>query len=281
VRFGTSSFSSPDWVGSFYPAGTRPADFLRVYARSFDTVEVDATYYAVPSPRTVDGWAAKTPEGFVVATKFPRSIVHAGEAETPDPARVLVPAATDAERDLFLSTVERLGARRGPMVLQFPFFGRNVFATPAAFLDRLDAFLARLPRGPSYAVEVRNADYVGRPLRECLAAHRVAMVLVDQAWMPHGDEVERDLDPVTADFAYVRLLGDRAEIEAMTKTFDREVIDRGERLARWARLLARLAARGVRTYVYVNNHYAGHGPTTTMRLKTLFDAEVRAASAAP
>jgi uncharacterized protein YecE (DUF72 family) len=266
VRFGTSSFSSTDWVGPFYPPGTRPGDFLRLYAERFDTVEIDSTYYAIPPLRTVDGWVSKTPEGFVVATKFPRSIVHGGER-----------AATDAERDLFLSTVERLGRRLGPLVLQFPFFGRDAFPSQEAFLERLDRFLERLPRGPSYAVEVRNPDWMNRPLRDLLARRGVAMVLVDQAWMPHGDEVERDLDPVTAGFAYVRLLGDRKEVEALTKTFDREVIDRGDRLARWAKVLARLAARGVRTFVYVNNHYAGHGPTTTRRLKDLFESEVATA----
>lgn len=274
MRFGTSSFSSPDWVGPFYPPGTKPGDFLRVYADRFDTVEIDSTYYGVPLPRTVDGWVSKTPDGFVVATKFPRSIVHCGETEKPDPARVLVPAATDADRDLFLAVTELLGPRRGPMVLQFPFFGSDVFSSAEPFLERLDRFLERLPRGPSYGVEVRNPGWVGKPLRDLLVKHRVAMVLVDQAWMPHGDEVERDLDPVTADFAYVRLLGDRKEIEAMTKTWDKEVLDRGDRLLRWAKFLARLAGRGVRTYVYVNNHYAGHGPTTTQRLKALFEAEL-------
>ena len=214
----------------------------------------------------------------MVATKFPRSIVHCGAAEKPDPARVLVPAATDEDRDLFLAAMERLGPRRGPMVLQFPFFGRDAFASAEPFLERLDRFLERLPRGPSYGVEVRNEGWVGKPLRDLLVKHRVAMVLVDQAWMPHGDEVERDLDPVTADFAYVRLLGDRKEIEAVTKTWDREVLDRGDRLLRWAKFLARLLARGVRTYVYVNNHYAGHGPTTTLRLKALFEAELARAS---
>jgi uncharacterized protein YecE (DUF72 family) len=116
---------------------------------------------------------------------------------------------------------------------------------------------------------------VSKALRDLLAARRAAMVLVDQAWMPHGDEVEARMDPVTADFAYARLLGDRKEIEAITKTFDREVIDRGDRLVRWADLLARFARRGVRTLVYVNNHYAGHAPTTTRRLKALFEERAR------
>lgn len=145
VRFGTSSFTAPGWVGTFYPEGTRPADFLRVYAREFDTVEVDATYYAVPSARTVDGWAEKTPEGFVVAAKFPRSIVHGGDAERPDPHRVLTLDAIGEERDRFLGVMARLGPRLGPLVLQFPYFNREAFPSVSPFLERLDAFLAALP----------------------------------------------------------------------------------------------------------------------------------------
>ena len=91
VRFGTSSFSSPDWVGSFYPRGTRPSDFLRHYATQFDTVEVDATYYAIPAPETVDRWIDKTPPEFALAAKFPRTIVHAGMGPAPDAERVLMP----------------------------------------------------------------------------------------------------------------------------------------------------------------------------------------------
>ena len=272
VRFGTSSFTAEGWVGPFYAQGTEPRDVLRVYARTFDTVEVDATYSAIPSARTVDGWVEKTPEGFVLAAKFPRSIVHGGDAERPDPARVLDLEATAADRDRFLEVMSRLGPRLGPLVLQFPYFNKTAFASPAPFLERLDRFLEALPKGHAYAVEVRNKAFMGKPLRDLCAKHRVAMVLVDQAWMPHGDEVEAKMDPVTADFAYLRLLGDRAEIEKLTTTWDREVIDRADRMARWADLLARLAARGVRTFVYVNNHYAGHAPTTTKRLMEMYRA---------
>lgn len=272
VRFGTSSFTAPGWVGPFYPEGTKPADFLRVYAQSFDTVEIDATYYAVPSPRTVDGWAEKTPEGFLIAAKFPRSLVHGGEAERPDPARVLSLDEGAAERDRFLAVMARLGARLGPLVLQFPYFNRDAFPSVGPFLDRLGPYLAALPGGPSYAVEVRNKAWVGEPLRALLASHGVALVLVDQAWMPHGDEVASRMDVATGDHVYVRLLGDRKAIEKVTTTWDREVIDHGDRLARWAALLVRLEARGLDVLVYVNNHYAGHAPATVRRLRSLFEA---------
>ncbi|MCC7137479.1 MAG: DUF72 domain-containing protein [Planctomycetes bacterium] len=271
VRFGTSSFSEASWVGPFYPPGTKPADFLRCYAQSFDTVEVDATYYARPSARTVDGWAERTPDGFLLSAKFPRSIVHGGEESRPDPARVLVRDAVAAECDGFLDTMRRLGRKLGPLVLQFPYFNRTAFASVEPFLERLDPFLAALPRDLAYGVEVRNKAWVGAPLREVLARHRAALVLVDQAWMPHGDEVASRLDPVTGDVAYVRLLGDRQAIEAITTTWDREVVDHADRLARWADLLVALAARGVRTLVYVNNHYAGHAPATVRRLRAMYE----------
>ncbi|MDF1701660.1 MAG: DUF72 domain-containing protein, partial [Planctomycetota bacterium] len=111
VRFGTSSFSSKDWVGPFYAKGTPPAAFLTEYARSFDTVEVDTTYYALPRARLVDGWREKVPEGFVLSAKFPKSIVHAGKTHTPDPTRVLDPDATYQDRDVFLETMARMGPK--------------------------------------------------------------------------------------------------------------------------------------------------------------------------
>ena len=75
---------------------------------------------------------------------------------------------------------------------------------------------------------------------------------------------------MTGPLVYVRLLGDRKEIEEITTTWGREVIDRGERLQRWAAFLVRMMDRGVKSLVYVNNHYAGHAPATVRRLRALF-----------
>jgi len=281
IRFGTSSFSSKDWVGPFYPRGTKPADFLREYATRFDTVEIDATYYAVPAARVVEGWARKTPPGFLIAAKFPRDIVHAGEGRTPDPGRVLDPDATYPIRDAFLEAMQHLGPRLGPLVIQFPFFHSGLFPAAGPFLQRLDRFLGDLPRGFTFAVEVRNPDWVGKPLADLCQKHGVSLVLVDQAWMPHGDEVERRLDPVTGRLCYVRLLGDREEIERITKAWGAEVIDRGDRLRRWAEFLVRMLEREVPTVVYVNNHYAGHAPATAARLQALFLEAARARGLEP
>ena len=70
IRWGTSSWSEKTWVGSFYPKGTPPGDFLSIYADTFDTVEADVTYYRIPDVRMVAGWVRKTPAGFTLSAKF-------------------------------------------------------------------------------------------------------------------------------------------------------------------------------------------------------------------
>jgi uncharacterized protein YecE (DUF72 family) len=260
--YGTSSWSEPSWVGSFYPPGTKPGDMLRAYASEFATVEADSTYYRVPSPAMVRGWREKTPPGFVLSAKFPRSIVHAGEGATPDAARVLVPEHVAAERDRFLEVMAELGERAGPLVLQFPYFNRAAFPGPGPFLERLDAFLAGLPADFRYAVEVRNKAWIGPPLLDLLRQRSAALVLVDLAYMPHPADLARQHDLVTTDFVYARLIGDRKAVEARTKTFGRVVLDQSARLERWAELLGELIPRVRVTYAYANNHYAGHGPAT-------------------
>lgn len=271
VRFGTSSFSDPGWLGTFYPRGTRPSDYLRYYATQFDTVEIDATYYAIPSDDTVDGWARKTPDGFVVAAKFPRRIVHAGASTDPDPRRLLTRDATYAERDEFLQVMSRLGAKLGPLLLQFPYLDVQAFESQSQFFDRLERFLEDLPHDLSFGVEIRNREWLGESLAKLCRRQRVALVLVDRAGMPHGQDVSRNLDPVTGNFVYVRLLGDRHRIERITRHWNREVIDHRASLERWADLLAWMDERQVPTWVFTNNHYAGHAPTTVRRLQRFFD----------
>jgi uncharacterized protein YecE (DUF72 family) len=76
ILLGTSSFTADGWQGSFYPKGMRPADYLAFYAEHFHTVEVDSTFYACPTARTVENWNARTPEGFIFSVKVPQSITH-------------------------------------------------------------------------------------------------------------------------------------------------------------------------------------------------------------
>src|SRR5690349_5759313 len=76
IRLGTQGWNYEGWVGPFYPAGTRPSDYLPVYARAFDTVEVDSTFYAVPAETTFAQWAKRTPPGFVFSLKLPQQVTH-------------------------------------------------------------------------------------------------------------------------------------------------------------------------------------------------------------
>lgn len=269
LRWGTSSWSESSWVGPFYPPGTKPGDFLAHYARRYDTVEADVTYYRVPARRMVEGWARRTPAGFTLCAKFPRDVVHGGADRTPDPARVLRLEAVGEVVEEFLSAMGALGAKLGPLVIQMPYFNRSVFKGPDEFLERLDAFLGALPSQHRYAVEVRNKSWIGADLLALLRRHAAALVLVDLAYMPHPDELAGELDLVSADFLYARLIGDRKRIDALTRTFGEIVLDQTPRLERWARLLRRLAPAVRETFVFANNHYAGHGPASIDQLAGL------------
>jgi len=117
--------------------------------------------------------------------------------------------------------------------------------------------------------EIRNRAWLKQPLLDVLERHRTALVLVELNYMPHPADVAADLDVVTTDFAYARLIGDRKAVEAKTKTFDRIVLDRGASLRRWADLLQAMKERVSEIYVFANNHYAGHAPATVEELEGL------------
>ena len=107
LRVGTQGWNYDAWVGPFYPTGTRPANYLQTYARAFNTVEVDSTFYAVPPMKTVQGWRQRTPEGFTFALKLPQEITHElrlRNAEEPS-AR-------------FFDAARELGPKLGPVLIQ-------------------------------------------------------------------------------------------------------------------------------------------------------------------
>jgi uncharacterized protein YecE (DUF72 family) len=133
IRLGTSSFTAAGWEGSFYPKGIKSADRLSFYAERFDTVEIDSTFYACPSPRTVEGWKSKPTEDFVFSFKVPQIVTH---------EKVLVDCDTEIKQ--FVDTMGILGDKLGPMVLQFPFFDKGAFKSQSDFLDSLIPFLKKL-----------------------------------------------------------------------------------------------------------------------------------------
>jgi uncharacterized protein YecE (DUF72 family) len=257
VLLGTSSFTASGWNGSFYPRGMKPSDYLQFYAERFHTVEVDSTFYACPTARTVENWNARTPGGFVFSVKVPQMITH---------DRVLV--GCDAEVAEFLETMDILGEKLGPIIFQFPFFSRSIFPDRHAFTDRLIPFLKKLPAKRKFGIEIRNRPWLDAEFANLLRDHQIALVLQDRSWMPNPAEL--DFDPITADWTYIRWLGDRKVIEAQTMTWDKAIFDRTSELKSWVHFCYQIMKRGVLIYAYANNHFQGHGPATIAKFLELW-----------
>jgi uncharacterized protein YecE (DUF72 family) len=238
IRIGTSGWSYKDWVGVFYPEGTRPADYLPIYAERFSTVEVDSTWYGVPRSSTVRNWAERTPPGFLFAAKFPRDITHEASLEGCEPV-------TDA----FLGTMSLLEEKCGPLLLQFP------YGFKAERYDDLLAYLDTLSSEFRYVVEVRHRSWLATDLSQQLADRSIALCLIDHPWFPR-------LAEANTDFIYVRWLGDRKKIE---EDFSHERDPRDADFGWWIENLQPLAEVR-RLFGYVNNHYTGFGPAAAQRM---------------
>lgn len=269
ILTGTSAFTAAGWEGSFYPEGMKAAEYLRHYARRFRTVEVDSTFYGTPKPERVRSWYEKTPADFIFAAKVPQVITH---------EKILVDC--EAEFAEFVQTMELLGEKLGPLLLQFGYFAPGAMKNGAQFLARLAPFLERLKtfsgRPHRFVVEIRNKGWLDDALLRTLREHNVALALTDHSWMPRPWEIAgtaraggtdkaeggKRPDLITADFAYVRWLGDRKGIEAMTTRWDKTVVDRRSDLLHWVEMFRELRRRNLRVYAYANNHYAGNGPGT-------------------
>jgi uncharacterized protein YecE (DUF72 family) len=247
ILLGTHPSPLPGGRARFYPSGMKSADYLKFYGTQFQTVEVDSTFYGTPSAATVEKWYEKTPPDFVFAAKVPRVVTH---------DKVLV----DCESELveFVKTMDILGPKLGPMVLQFPSFDRWRFPKQDSFLAVLEPFLKKLPADHKCVVEIRNKKWLDARFAGVLREHNVALALTDTSFMPRPWEMKQQFDLITSDFAYVRWLGDRKQIEKQTTTWDKTIVDRRADLKRWADLLWELVnSKKIRKIIaYANNHYA-------------------------
>jgi uncharacterized protein YecE (DUF72 family) len=180
LHAGTSGFNYTEWRGSFYPAGLAPAKMLPYYAERFSAVEINATFYRMPTAKTLAGWAAATPEQFVFALKAPQRITHFSRLRNVDePVR------------FFCDTAQTLGARLGPVLFQLP----PNFARDTA---RLGDLLALLPPGLATAFEFRHQSWFDDDVYERLRARNAALCVAD---------TDTGTTPLvaTADFGYLRL----------------------------------------------------------------------------
>ncbi len=238
LYLGTSGWSYADWEGSLYPEGLPSGSRLAEYVKHFATVEIDSSFYGTPRRSTVQKWREISPEGFLFAAKFPQEITH---------EKSLVGCEREAES--FVRTIAGLGDRLGPLLLQLP----PSFAVEG--MGVLEDFLKGLPEGFRYAVEVRHRSWLGSDLPEMLRERGAALTLIDYPRMPR-------MEAATADFSYIRWLGDRREFPEGHTHLKKE---RDEDLKWWSDLVDRFLGEGRTVFAYANNHYQNHSPSTLER----------------
>ena len=264
LLLGTSAFTASGWPGTFYPADMKPAEYLGQYAKTFRTVEIDSTFYGTPSLSTVNNWYRRTPADFIFSAKVPQEITH---------KKLLMNCEPEFRE--FLDTMSALQEKLGPLLFQFPHFDQYELKTATDFLARFEAFLDKFPQTAArkFVVEIRNRNWLDEQFLAVLRKHRVAVALTDTSFVPRPWEYKKALDWITSDFVYVRWLGHRKQIETVTTTWDKTVVDRTADLQHWVQLFREFVARNLKVFAYANNHYAGSGPATISRFWQLLKDE--------
>jgi uncharacterized protein YecE (DUF72 family) len=228
---GTSGWSYKEWKGSFYPPKMAPDEMLPFYASRFTTVEVNNSFYRIPSEKVLAGWAGQVPSDFRFVLKASRRVTHNSRL-----------AEVDGSLEYFLRAVNPLGARLGPTLFQLP----PTFKKDAG---RLRDFLARLPRRWIAALEFRHPSWFDDEVYDLLRSHDVALVTVDE------DESEGGGAPLvpTASWGYFRLR--------------RSTYDDGA-LEEWARRIHR--SEWSDAYVFLKHEDGSpQGPDAAERLKRI------------
>ena len=269
MRVGIAGWRYPGWRGDFYPAGLPQRRELEYAAKQLTSIEVNGSFYSLQRPSSYASWRAETPDDFVFSVKGPRYVTH---------LKRLLDVET-ALANFFASGVLGLGPKLGPVLWQLP-------ETLRFDADVLDTFLAGLPRTTGaaaalaehhddkvkegrtlttteadvplrHALEFRSATFANEAAYEILQRRGVACVLADTAgkW----PQVEQ----VTADFAYLRLHGDK-ELYASGYS--------DASLRTWAEKCRGWVADGIDVFVYFDNDMKGYAPHDAMRLIRLLEA---------
>jgi uncharacterized protein YecE (DUF72 family) len=234
LHLGTIGWSYNFWKDKFYPSKSSSKEFLAYYSAKFDTVEVDNTFYRIPTEKTVTKWESQTPNNFFFSFKFPSVVTH-------------IKMLKDCEREthLFLERTELLGEKLGASLLQFPStFGVDRFSDLADFLQRL-------PKNRRYVVEVRDVRWLNSDFYSLLRANSVALAWVDSPNMPQSREV-------TSDFLYIRWEGDRSKVNG---TLGKIETDKTENLRSWAEKIKPWLSKNIEVYGYFGKYYSGFPPS--------------------
>ena len=227
VCVGTSGWHYKHWRGDFYPAGLPPGEWLRWYAHRFDTVELNASFYRQPAPSAWDLWRRQSARGFVFAVKGSRYITHIKRL-----------AVERSSVDLVMEGARRLGPHLGPLLWQLP----PTFRRETASLERLERFLALLPRDARHVFEFRDRSWFVEDTFALLEAAGASFCTF------HMPGLEAPLQ-ATGGILYLRFHG------SGTKYGGGYALPE---LEQWARRVA--ACRADQAYVYFNNDLGGHAP---------------------
>jgi len=234
IHIGLSGYSYKPWQGAgrFYPEKLKSAEFLRYYAGRFNTVELDGTWYRLPTEQTVQGWLEQTPSSFIFSPKAHRQITHMHR---------LRPDALPSVRMMLDRLAPLLKQKRlGPVLLQLPpNFRRDD--------DRLNAFLEQVPRTMRWAIEFRHESWRAQEVEELLVRHGVSWVAADT------DESPAQIRD-TAEFWYVRLR--RSEYTEAT-------------LLEWTAHFTDMARRGKECFIYCKHEDEGSPWIWANRLREL------------
>lgn len=223
---GTSGYNYPEWKGTFYPDDLPASKMLAYYAARLPTVEINYTFYRLPTARILAGWAERVPERFRFTLKAPRRITH--DQRLKDCASLV---------QAFGEVAATLGPRLGVLLFQLP-------PSLECNLDLFDAFLDTLPPGMRAAFEFRHESWLDENVYARLRARNLALCIADS---------ETRHTPVvsTADYGYLRL---------------RDEGYSPDDLARWAAVVERSADSWRETFVYFKHEEAGKGPELASEL---------------
>jgi uncharacterized protein YecE (DUF72 family) len=254
IAIGCQGWNYADWTTKaageriFYPRGTKSAEMLEVYARAFETIEVDSTFYAIPAASAVENWFKKTPADFTFSLKMPREITHDRNLNEKS-----FPALEEfCERILLLE--KKLAAVLIQMPPQFEGSKENA--------QNLRNFLARLPKEIRFAVEFRNREWLVDWTFEELEKNSVSMCLVEGGWIPREMMFE-SIEKLRTNFAYVRFMGERD-----LTTFDRIVRPQDAGLQIWKEEIERIKAKDI--FIYFSNFYEGFAPESVNKFSEMF-----------
>jgi uncharacterized protein YecE (DUF72 family) len=229
IWIGTSGWSYKEWAGHFYPKGWPKKDEFLYYVRHFPSVEINATFYRLPTKKMVRGWRERSPEGFVFAVKGSRYLTH-------------IRRLRDTGKGLqkYFRRLTPLADRTGPILWQLP----PSFAKNDENWRRLTRFLARVPRDHRHAIEFRHPSWMDRQTFDLLREHDVANVWISSLKMPMDYTI-------TSDFVFLRFHG-------LVGGAYHDYTD--DELRPWAEQLVKAARKKIPAYVYFNNDLNTRAP---------------------